>query len=227
MISIVLIEPKTPGNLGAVSRAMKNFGLKNLILINPKCSHKDIEAIKRAKHAQDILKKAKIKSFSYLKKFDMVIATTSKLGTDYNLPRSPIRPEQLADRLNPKQNIAIVFGREGIGLTNKEILSSDILMTIPTSKKYPAMNLSHSAAIIFYELFKKTGKDKIGTQITPISKKEKQQILKMIDQILNKMTFTTKEKKQTQKIVWKRVINKSFLTKREAFSIMGFLRKLL
>ena len=50
-------------------------------------------------------------------------------------------------------------------------------------------------------------------------------ILKYFNKILNGLDFSTKEKKETQKIVWKRVIGKALLTKREAFAIMGFLRK--
>ena len=53
------------------------------------------------------------------------------------------------------------------------------------------------------------------------------QLIKMLNKALNKMDFATKEKKQTQILVWKRMIGKSFLTKREAFALMGFFRKLL
>ena len=58
------------------------------------------------------------------------------------------------------------------------------------------------------------------------TKKEKDVILKYINNVLGKMEFSTKEKKDTQKKVWKRVIGKAMLTKREAFAVMGFLRKL-
>ena len=63
MISTILIEPETPGNIGAIARSMKNFDLKNLILINPKCGHLDKEALDRATHAKEILKNAIIKCF--------------------------------------------------------------------------------------------------------------------------------------------------------------------
>ena len=48
-----------------------------------------------------------------------------------------------------------------------------------------------------------------------------------MNKVLDKLEFSTKEKKDTQKKVWKRVIGKAMLTKREAFSVMGFLRKLI
>ena len=86
MISIILIEPEISENIGFVARVMKNFDFKDLILINPKC---DLDkANKTAKHAKDILKKAKIKKISFLKKFDFLIGTTAILGTDYNISRT-------------------------------------------------------------------------------------------------------------------------------------------
>lgn len=225
MISIILIEPEISENLGFTARAMKNFGLSNLILINPKCSLD--KAVKTAKHAKDILKKAKIRKINYLKKFDYLIGTTSKLGTDYNIPRSPLTPDQLAEKIKDKKNkIAILLGREGIGLTNKEILMCDFIVTIPTSEKYPALNISHAASIIFYELFKSSKEKKSNSHFISAEKKEKDVLLKEIDKVLNKLKFATKDKKETQKKVWKRVVGKAFLTKREAFALIGFFKKL-
>ena len=94
MISVVLIEPENQGNIGAVARAMKNFGFSDLILINPKCRIGK-EAKNRAKHSQEILNKIKIKNKDYLKNFDYLIGTTARLGTDYNIPRSPLYPDEL------------------------------------------------------------------------------------------------------------------------------------
>jgi tRNA/rRNA methyltransferase len=226
MIAIVLVEPENAGNIGAIARVMKNFDFSELVLLNPKCSIKSSECIARAKHAKDILDKAKI--VKKMPKFDYIVATTSQLGTDYNIPRSPITPEQLAEKISEVKNakIAILFGREGAGLSNEEILASDFVVTIPTSKKYPTMNLSHSIAVVLYELSKKK-EGKIGEHITPIGEPEKKQIEKMFGQAIGKMKFLTKENKETQRRVWKRVIGKSFMTRRESYAVMGFLRKII
>ena len=207
---------------------MKNFGLKNLVLVEPKCKKNDKEALKRAKHAQDILKNAKIITKKDLKKFDTLIGTTAILGTDYNIPRSPLSAEKLAEVLKnkKKKKIGILFGREGHGLFNKEIGMCDFVVTIPTYKRYPTLNISHAAAISFYELFKKSSKKKSNSHINFASKKDKEIVLKLINNALDKMEFATKEKKETQRIVWKRIIGKSFLTKREAFALCGFFRKI-
>jgi len=228
MISIILMEPKLSANVGAIARVMKNFGFNDLVLINPKCNHLSQTARNRAKHANDVLQKAKVKKKGFLKQFDYIIATTAVLGTDYNIPRSPITPKQLAEKINSidKLKIGILIGREGPGLTNKEILESDFIVTIPASPEYKTMNISHAVGIILYELFMKSKKAKTHEHIIFASKKEKEIILKNLNKILNRLDFKTKEKKETQKKVWKRLLGKSFLTKREAFALIGFLKKL-
>lgn len=271
MISIILIEPKTAENIGFIARSMKNFDLKNLIIIEPRC---DLDiANKTAMHAKDILKKAKIRKKPFLKsdfstkipndtlleksesekieqkqkkssskplnkshrfffdKFDYLVGTTAILGTDNNIPRNPITPEELAEKLtninHKKLNIGILIGREGSGLNNQEINMCDILVTIPASTTYPTMNVSHASIIIFYELFQKLSEKKSNSHINYATKKEKQIIQKLFNKLLNKTDFETKEKKDTQKKVWKRIFGKSMLTKREAFSVMGLFRKLI
>ena len=120
----------------------------------------------------------------------------------------------------------MLIGREGTGLNNKEISKCDFIVTIPSSSKYPTLNVSHAASVILYEIFKKQDKKKSNEHIIPATKKEKQVMMSYFNKILNKIEFSTKEKKQTQKIVWKRLFGKAFLTKREAFAVIGFLRKL-
>lgn len=234
MLSVVLVEPETPGNIGSVARVMKNFGVKQLLLVNPKCDYLDGEAYGRAMHARDILKAAFVaKDFSSLRRFDYVVGTTAALGSDYNVARSPITPNQLAWQLQrfrrsskkKAAKIALVFGREGTGLSNKEVGSCDLIVTIPASKKYPALNISHAAAIVLYELFKYSKSVKVGSHIPLASAKEKKAAMTMVKEILESMDFAISSKKETQRLVWQRLVNKSFLTRREMYALLGFLGK--
>lgn len=226
MIDIVLIEIENEGNLGAVSRVMANFDFKNLVLVRPKCDERSLEVIKRAKHSKDVLKSIKV--IDKMPKYDYVIATTAKLGTDYNIPRSPISPEQLREKLSEidtgKLKIALLIGREGDGLTNEEIMAADFVVTIPASKEYPTLNISHALGIILYELSK--GKNNVTSHIIFATDKEKKIIRALIEDILDKTDFNTEEKKNTQRLIWRRMIGKSFLTKREAFALIGFLKRI-
>ena len=227
MITIVLLRTERGSHLGMICRAMKNFGLTNLILIDPKIAKDDKEAIKHAKHALDVLEKAQIKRAAYLQTFDYLIGTTAKLGTDYNLVRSPIIPEQLFSKkeLYGKANIALLLGPEGHGLSNKELVQCDFVVTIPSSKKYPTLNLANAATILFYEYFKHSKKMKVNSHILPATAIEKRYIHRYFQEILLELHFTTPSKKKTQEIVWKKIIGKAFLTKREAYALLGLLKK--
>ena len=112
MISIVLLEPEIPGNLGAIARSMKNFGFEDLIIINPKFDILCEEARNRAKNAQEILENAKI--LKEIPKFDLLIATSGKLGNDANIPRVPITPDKLnimiCNNWNKDLKTGLLFG---------------------------------------------------------------------------------------------------------------------
>jgi TrmH family RNA methyltransferase len=218
MIHVILVEPEHPGNIGACARAMKNFGFRSLILIEPKSGITE-EARKRAKHAQDILSKARIEQYVFLDSLDLLIGTTAKVGTDYNIPRAAISPKELGKTLSKKQNIGLIFGREGTGLTNEEIARCDIVVSIPASAKYPTLNISHALAIILYELSSQKIKD------IPLAGRKEKDLLASYAEKSTK-TLDLGAKRTTISKVWKRVIGKSMLTKREAFSLMGYFRKI-
>lgn len=224
-ITIIGLELAKPGNIGAAARVMQNFGFDNLVLINPKCDYLSKEAVDRATHAKNILLNAeKMNSLQEAKKrFDTLVATTARTGNDYNIQRTPLTPEQFSKMINNLGNVAIVLGREDHGLSNEEVAICDFIVTIPAINK--TMNVSHALAIILYELFKSSEESK-RSEVKLASGKEKEALLKLISNSLNKMEFSTKEKKETQIKLWKRIVGKSMLTKREAFGLCGFFRKL-
>jgi len=227
MIDIILKDIETPGNLGAVARVMKNFGFENLVLLNPKCRKDNGEAMQRAVHARDVLKKAK--AVKKIPEYDYLIATTAIIGTDYNINRSPLTPDQLKKILSQvptKTKVGILFGPEGPGLSNEEIKRCNFTVAIPTSKEYPTLNLSHSVGIICYVLSSLLKKKNITEHINFPTNKDKEILLEKIYQKLDNMKFSTDEKRETQKLVWKKLIGKSFLTKREAMALHGFFNKL-
>jgi tRNA C32,U32 (ribose-2'-O)-methylase TrmJ len=88
------------------------------------------------------------------------------------------------------------------------------------------LNLSHALAVLLYEIYKEKNTKEMVAPYTPISGKEKEQILKILNDAMDKMDFSTAKKKETQVKVWKRMITKSFMTKREAYALMGFLKKI-
>jgi len=221
MISVILVEPRNSGNVGAIARAMANFGYSKLVLVNPKCNHLSKTAQDRAKHAKKILHKARV--LKKLPKMHTLVATTSVLGSDYNITRSPVTPSMLSGLVKDVK-VGLVFGREGPGLTNDEIKKCDFVVTIPTDKSYSAMNLSHAVAVVLYEI-SHSKKNKVGEHIIYATEPEKKQLMKMVEQWIRKGDFINDSKRRTQRQVWKRIVGKTFLTKREAYALMGFFRR--
>jgi len=226
-VSVVLVSPNNSGNVGAVARVMANFGFSRLIIVDPRCKI-DEEARNRAKHAQTILDKIKYMSFSeVLESHDVCVATTGIRCTDYNVVRSPIVLKDAVPKINSlKGSVALIFGREDSGLSNDELRLADFVVTIPTSDKYSILNLSQSVGIVLYALASETFKPEIDKIHKQASKREKDELLSQINRIIAFTKFRTPDEKKTQELVWKKVIGKSTPTKREAFAIIGFLKKI-
>lgn len=225
-IYIVFVECETPGNIGFLARTMANFGLKNLVLINPPTLTP--EAYYQATHGKYIVENALIypslDEFYRSKRIDFKIASTGVAGGSYNLSRIPLRPEQLSKSININNKIAILFGREGDGLSNKEIEDCDICVSIPTDPTYPILNISHAAAIIFYELFKNKHEFPVEG-LEESTSLEKEYLIKDMEEMINSLDIPDHKKKNGLK-VFKNIINRAFITGREAHTFKGILRRL-
>ena len=225
-IYIVFVECETSGNIGFLARTMANFGLKNLVLINPCTLHED--SYYQAMHAQDIVKSAKIYSnideFLNSNQMDFIIGTSGVPGGSYNLSRIPIKPEELGDKINPQNKITILFGREGDGLNNHEINKCDLLVSIPTDPTYPIMNITHAAAIIFYEIFKHKNEFPVKG-LEESTYLEKERLLKSMEDVISTLSIPEHKKRNGAK-TFKNIINRAFITGREAHTLIGILRRL-
>lgn len=231
MISVALHEPEVSGNVGAVARLMSNFGFSHLVLINPKCDVRSLEAEGRAKHAKHILKDAVVTDEKILAKFDTLIGTTGRVGTDFNIPRAPLTPKQAAELLKglikKKHNVGLLFGSEGHGLSNELIRKCDFTVTIPAQKKYQTLNLSHAVGIILYELFLTTATEHTTSHFRLAGAEEKKALIEFINKLIEDVKLSgTPSRKETLKLIWRKIIGKSFLTKREVFGLFGFFRKM-
>ncbi len=158
-ISFILVEPKEPGNIGASARAVKNMGFKNLELVNPVRFITD-ESKRMACNAVDILKHAKIYSDfkEAVQQKALIIGTTRRLGKRRGLIlplREGVKRVIAAARRN---KIAILFGSEDRGLTNKEVEECGFLLTIPSDPSAPSLNLAQSVLLVAYELSQMTYK---------------------------------------------------------------------
>jgi len=153
-ISIVLVDTKSPANIGSTARCMMNMGLSRLILVQPPKDPTQ-EAAKLAVGAGTILAHAEV--FSTLKEalvdYALVFGTSRHKG---RLRKNIRTPRDAAEEIIPllsRNKIALVFGNEVNGLTREDLSLCHEIITIPSSDSFPSLNLSHAVMIIAYELF--------------------------------------------------------------------------
>ena len=154
-IRIVLVEPSHPGNIGAVARAMKNMGLHQLVLVNPR-QFPDPEARARASGADDVLEGAHVVHTvaEALQGCGFVAATTSR-ERDQHFRIADVRDAAARLALESGRGpVAILFGSERAGLTNEQLEAAHLLVSIPASKAYPSLNLAMAVQIVVYEVFR-------------------------------------------------------------------------
>lgn len=214
---IVLVEPKYGGNVGAVARAMKNFGLTNLRVVG---SNVDEEAYKRAMHAKDVLENARmVNTFEEgIKGLDYVAGTSGIVNLNEKKHiRNPLTLKEFAEKIYEIDGkIGLVFGREDFGLFNHELEKCDIVVTIPCDENYPVMNLSHAAALFFYEI----GTKKLIEKPRESSGFEKEKLHEHFSKLLDKIDYPGYKKLGT-KILFRRIIGRAGLSKWEFHRLMG------
>jgi len=155
-VSVAVVDAETPGNVGTSARAMKNFGLSELLLVDPPQLDPDGEAYGFAGRArEDVLPNATEISFDSLVENYYTVGCTATTNEDpENHVRYPaMTATELPEHLEGVQtDVAVVFGRERVGLTNEELSRIDAVCSIPASADYPSLNLGQAATVVLYEL---------------------------------------------------------------------------
>ena len=149
-IRIVLVETSHSGNIGSAARAMKTMGLTDLYLVSPKSV--DEQSLALSAGAEDIVLNAKIVDSFELAVADcsLVIGSSARLR---HLQNTLVTPKEAASKVATHQGkIAIVFGRERIGLTNDELLKCHYHLNIPANPEYSSLNLAMAVQLACYEL---------------------------------------------------------------------------
>jgi TrmH family RNA methyltransferase len=151
---VVLVRPRNPLNIGAAARAMSNFGAHRLRLVNPYAD--GFREARSAVGASDLLQKAE----EYKTVAEAVADCTLVVGTtavrNRALQHSVRRLDEISGSVIRQhlqtQRVALLFGSEKIGLTNKDISHCHWLLNIPTKEKNISMNLGQSVAVCLYEM---------------------------------------------------------------------------
>ena len=154
---IILVRPQLGENVGTVARAMLNFGLGELRLVQPKCGWPNVKAVNAASGATDVLNRLRL--------FESVEAATDDLHLTF---ATTARPRYLAKRVIDAAGAArevrqatskglragLIFGPERTGLANDDLLHADAIVTVPLNPGFTSLNLAQAVLLVGYEWFK-------------------------------------------------------------------------
>jgi TrmH family RNA methyltransferase len=192
-IRIVLVGTTHPGNIGAVARAMKNMGLSDLALVNPKHFPHD-EATARASGAADILERATVVDTLAEALTDCVyVAGASARSRTINWPC--MGPRDCAERMIQESShgkVAAVFGPEKTGLHNDDLDLCHTLLTIPTDPGFSSLNLAMAVQVLTYELRVASMLDEgpdFDVEAPPATSEEMEHFYEHLEKVLTDIEF--------------------------------------
>jgi TrmH family RNA methyltransferase len=228
-IRVVLVAPRNPLNIGAAARAMSNFNVSELRLVNP--YEVAFQEAKSAVKSQHVLRGAK----EYPSLGDavadcgLVVGTTSK---GHRLLEHPLRRLEIGGKIIAKKlataPVALVFGSEKFGLSNEDMSHCHWLMRIPTREAHESMNLGQSVAVCLYEIVR----NPVAAKATPDPKRaataaEAERITQLLEEILDHSGYVHARVAGSTRLKIRRLIRRMDMSAHDAEVWLGMLRQIL
>lgn len=223
VVSVILVGVEYPVNLGMIARICENFGVAELVLVAPVAKKDDPQAVMYSKQALPTLQNAKVVgSLEEIQNdYELFVAMSGILNRHKNTFRTFYTMQEFAKKM-PGGRIALVFGREGIGLTEKEIDFCDFVVNIPTSNKYPILNLANAVAIALYATSRISRARK--KSIDPL---QKNTLYKSFDYFVDRLSAKNEFRNPKKiKIAFKRLMSMSMFPEKETKSIIAVFKRI-
>lgn len=196
--AVILCEPQLGENIGTTARAMANFGLWDLRLVNPRDGWPNEKAIATASKAEHVLERVRVFATTEeaIADLSLVYATTARRR---DLQKPVLGPEEASQRviahIATGARAGILFGRERWGLNNEEVALSDAIVTLPVEAAFASLNIAQAVLIIAYEWRRQTdlGKALLFTEALaePATKGELLQLFEHLEASLDEAGFFT------------------------------------
>ena len=225
-VAIVLYRPQIPENIGAVARAACNMGLSRLHLVEPHSLDQERLRMMATPAAAHLLDHMVIHEdlAEALGPFQYVVGTTARLG---GIRKEVQNPREMAARLidlSLHNDIALLFGPENYGLTNRELPLCHALVTIPTAE-CTSLNLAQAVMVMAYEL-QVARKDRPGFRPRLANTHELETMYAMLQETLVKINFIGQQNPEHWMLNVRRLFNRHGLQARETQVIKGICRQI-
>lgn len=189
-ISVTLVKPQGDWNIGAVARAMKNFGLLKLKLVNP-AKYETEKCYTAAIAARDIIDNAQVcPSLEEALADDVFVVGFSRRMRHISIPVHDLAeaaPHIM--EMAGKGSLTLMFGSEADGLTNEELSQADMVVNIPTSPLFASLNLSQAVILACYELYKISDRPVRESSYEFVTKDRIEPVLEQLEKALGQLDY--------------------------------------
>lgn len=226
-IFIVLLRTRQPGNIGAVARSMMNFGLKNMILVDPHCRFND-ETYVRARHAAPIFENAQIADSleEVAGRFQLLLGTSRRGAFRLHMRMTPRLAAQEIHQNYALVKTGFLFGDEKSGLTNEDLEKCSWYVNIPVHPDFPSLNLAHSVTIVAYELFQAFREDGEDLYKSQARQKQVEYLSRHIRRFLDEEGFPSRGSADRVNCDIRRMLASADLKKTDVTLLHGLMRYL-
>jgi tRNA/rRNA methyltransferase len=229
---LILVTPQMGENIGACARAMHNFGLKELRIVNPRDGWPNPQAQSMAAGGVELIHRATL--FPNLKEalhdIHYAVAATARLRDMEKPVHTPDSAAQALHARSSEQSTAIILGGERSGLSNEDVVLADAIVTIPVNPEYPSLNLAQSAVILCYEYYRLTvdnGEITANALSCPAPKEALLGFLEHLEDTLERTEFyRSPDMKETMKQNLRALFTRASLTEQEVRTLRGVIRHL-
>src|SRR5689334_18462547 len=228
---VVLVQPQLGENIGAAARAMANFGLSRLRLVKPLQGWPNERARVMAAGADRILDGAALYESlnAAIGDCSFVLATTAR-NHDQAKPviSAGAAAAEMAPRVAGGETVAIIFGRERIGLENHEVALADRIVTLPVNPAFASLNLAQAVVIVAYEWFKFAGGGELPFSMPqkspPAPKQQLDALFSEIERELERVEFfRPEEKRGTMSVNLRNIFQRMAPTQQDIRTLHGVL----
>ncbi len=226
-IAIVLVEPQIPENIGAAARAMKNMGIRRLLLVNPK--NFDLTRVSKMATGSSIDVVNEIEIFEDLLEalgpYEYVVGATARLGAHRPALTNPGRLARNLVSISQKNRVALMFGPEDSGLSNHHLRYCHSIATIPTAD-FSSLNLAQAVMVLCYEIYAASREP--GPKVLPrlANKFELEGMYDHLGHVLMKIGFINPQNPEHWMLNIRRFLSRLPLRAREVRVVRGICRQI-
>jgi tRNA/rRNA methyltransferase len=226
---VILVEPQLGENIGMAARAMGNFALSRLRIVNPRDGWPNLSAQRAAAGADHILDKAKL--FETVEEAvadcTLLFATTARA---HDQAKPVVAPDQAAREITAEIDgggtVGILFGRERYGLQNEEVARANRIITFPVNPGFASLNLAQAVLLMGYEWFKLSTEGALPFAMPersePASQHQMQAFFDNLVAELDKVEFLRPvEKRETMLVNLRNIFSRMEPTKQDMHTLHG------